>query len=491
MTEPERRPSIFFRPLFVITISILLLSAGVGGWFALEFIGKYEKKAAEFDLSKLDSVESASVIYDRYGQVFGKLFIQNREQVSLDQISPYLVDAVVAEEDNRFYEHGGVDFFGMFRALLKNTKAGRIRQGASTVTQQLARNVFDLRDRTYDRKILEIFLAMRIERSVPKNKIMELYLNRVYFGGGLYGAEAAAKGYFGKPAKDLSVGEAAMMAALLKSPNNLSPWHNLEAATSERDYVLNRMVEEHKITQQVAESAKQQPLQVLPKSSVVSQSYAIDLIRQQVQGEIGLESITSQGYRIYTTLDPTLQKSAEESLRRELAKVEEQPGYHHQTYAEYTSFLNTWKSAHTAPGSGSPPSPEYLQGAVVAVDNRTGGLLALVGGRDFSQSEYDRAFQSKRPAGTAFTPLAFTAALEKGIFPGSLFDDAPLDNRQVMIGGTTGILGEWGVERADNQYEGPIPMRRVFAMSKNAATVRVGVEAGLDSVLKLAKKAGI
>ncbi|MBV8377566.1 MAG: transglycosylase domain-containing protein, partial [Verrucomicrobia bacterium] len=141
MTEPERRPSIFFRPLFVITISILLLSAGVGGWFALEFIGKYEKKAAEFDLSKLDSVESASVIYDRYGQVFGKLFIQNREQVSLDQISPYLVDAVVAEEDNRFYEHGGVDFFGMFRALLKNTKAGRIRQGASTVTQQLARNV--------------------------------------------------------------------------------------------------------------------------------------------------------------------------------------------------------------------------------------------------------------------------------------------------------------------------------------------------------------
>src|SRR3984893_11432440 len=366
MTEPERRPPFFFRPLFVTAVLILLLLAGVSGWFVLDFIGRYEKKAAEFDLSKLDSVESASVIYDRYGQVFGKLFIQNREQVTLDQISPYLVDAVISEEDNRFYEHSGVDFLGMFRAMLKNTQAGRIRQGASTVTQQLARNIFDLRDRTYDRKILEVFLAMRIERFVPKNKVMELYLNRVYFGGGLYGAEAASKGYFGKPAKDLSPGEAAMLAALLKSPNNLSPWHNLEAATQERDFVLNRMVEGHKIPQQIADDAKQQPLQVEPKTGIVSQSYAIDLIRQQAQGQIGLESIGSQGYRIYTTLDPVLQRTAEESLQHELDKVEEQPNYQHQKYADYSNFLKTWKSTHTTPGS--PPLPEYLQGAVVAVE---------------------------------------------------------------------------------------------------------------------------
>jgi membrane peptidoglycan carboxypeptidase len=490
MSEPKRRrPPFFLRKFFVITLLILLVAVGVGAWFALDFVHRYERKAAEFDLSKLDAVESASVIYDRYGQVFGKIFIQNREQVTLDQISPYLVDAVVAEEDNRFYEHGGVDFYGIFRALIKNTQAGRIRQGASTVTQQLARNVFDLRDRTYDRKILEVFLAMRLERFVPKNKIMELYLNRVYFGGGLYGAEAASKGYFGKPAKELSVGEAAMLAALLKSPNNLSPWHNLEAATQERDFVLNRMVEERKISQQVADEARQQPLQVEPKTGIVSQSYAIDLIRQQAQGQIGLESIGSQGYRIYTSLDPVLQRTAEDSLRRELDKVEAQPDYPHQKYVDYANFLKTWKSTHTAPAS--PPVPEYLQGAVVAVDNRTGGILALVGGRDFAHSEYDRALQSKRPAGTAFTPLVFTAALEKGVFPGSLFEDSPLDNRQVMIGGTTGILGEWGVERADNQYEGAVPMRRIFAASKNSATVRVGVDAGLDSVLKLAKKAGI
>jgi 1A family penicillin-binding protein len=475
--------------MFLIPVLLLLLLGAGATWFGLDFIGRYEKEAAGFDLAKLDSVESASVIYDRYGQPFGKIFIQNREQVSLDQISHYLVDAVIAEEDSRFYEHSGVDLYGIFRALVRNTQAGRIRQGASTVTQQLARNVFDLKNRTYDRKILEVFLAMRIERSVAKNKIMELYLNRVYFGGGLYGAEAASKGYFGKPAKDLTVGEAAMLAALLKSPNNLSPWRSLEAATQERDIVLGRMVEEHKITEQVADEAKAQPLDVQPKTSIVSESYAIDLIRQQAEGQIGLESVESQGYRIYTTLDPVLQRTAEESLLNELGKVEAGPDYQHQKYADYTNFLKTWKATHT--GQGSPPTPEYLQGAVVAVDNRSGGILALVGGRDFSQSEYNRAFQSKRPAGTAFTPMVFTAALEKGVFPGSLFDDAPLDNRQVMIGGTTGILGEWGVERLDNQYEGPLPMRRIIAQSKNAATVRVGVVAGLDSILKLAKKAGI
>src|SRR6202166_4256593 len=220
MSKPERRRPFFLRPFFLITVLFLFVLAGIGAWFALDFVHRYEQKAAEFDLSKLDAVESASVIYDRYGQVFGKIFIQNREQVTLDQISPYLVDAVIAEEDNRFYEHSGVDFFGIFRALVKNTQAGRIRQGASTVTQQLARNVFDLRDRTYDRKILEVFLAMRLERFVPKNKIMELYLNRVYFGGGLYGAEAASKGDFGKPAKEITVGAAGMLAGLLESADH-------------------------------------------------------------------------------------------------------------------------------------------------------------------------------------------------------------------------------------------------------------------------------
>jgi 1A family penicillin-binding protein len=487
MTDPKNP---FYRRVWFIIAGILVLFLALtaaGVYYVV--VVRYEQKAAEFDLKKLDEIESASVVYDRYGEVYGKIFIQNREHVSIDQISPNLVNAVISAEDNRFYEHSGVDLWGIFRAAFKNTQAGRIRQGASTLTQQLARNTFDLRDRTYDRKILEVFLAMRIDKALPKSKILELYLNRVYFGGGLYGAEAAARGYFGKSAKALSIGESAMLAGLLKSPNNLSPWRSQEAAENERDFVLGRMVENHKISEQQAKEEASKPLEIRPKGKVVFQSYVIDFVREQIQEELDLESLVSGGYKIYTTIDPVLQRTAEESLQRELLQVENRSDYHHQNYGDYTEKLKNWKAIHKE--GGTPPTPEYLQGAVLAVDNRTGGILAMVGGRDYAQSEYNRTYQSKRPAGTAFTPFVFAAALSKGVFPGSLADDSALDNRQVMIGGTTGILGEWGVERAENRYEGPIPLRQVLAESKNAATVRVGNEIGLDPVLKLAKQAGI
>ncbi|MBV9490359.1 MAG: PBP1A family penicillin-binding protein [Verrucomicrobia bacterium] len=489
MTPPARRKPFYRRVWFVAFVVLLLIGLGGAAFFYFGVVARYEAKAAEFDLSKLENLESASIIYDRFGNVYSKLFIQNREQVSMDQISSHLADAVVSAEDNRFYEHSGIDFLGIFRAALKNTKSGRIRQGASTITQQLARNTFDLRDRTYDRKLLEVFLSLRIEKSVPKAKIMELYLNRVYFGGGLYGAQAASRGYFGKPAKDLTIGEAAMLAGLLKSPNNLSPWRNLEAATAERDFVLGRMVDNGKITAAQAKAEQAQPLQIRPKATLVSQSYAVDFVRQQVQNELGFESIQSEGYKVYTTIDPVLQQVAEQSLEKRLAEVEQHPGYQHQTHDQYTALLKDWRTSH--PNGTNPPAADYLQGAVLAVDSRTGEVRAMVGGRDYSQSEFNRTYQASRPPGTAFVPFVFAAALAKGVFPGSLFEDSPLDNRQVMIGGTTGILGEWGVERADNHYEGPIPMRRALAESKNGASVRVGVEAGVEAVRDLARKAGI
>jgi len=488
-SQPAVHKPFYRRIWFLSLVGLLVCLAGVGGFVYFWVIVRYENKAEEFDLAKLENLESASVIYDRYGQVYGKIFIRNREQVSLSQISPYLVAALISAEDNRFYEHRGIDFWGMVRAAFKNTAAGRIRQGASTLTQQLARNTFDLGDRTYDRKILEVFLAMRIDKALPKDKIMELYLNRVYFGGGLYGAEAAARGYFGKSAMELSIGEAAMLAGLLKSPNNLSPWKSLTAATEERNFVVGRMVENHKITQEQADQEMARPLEVRPKTSVVYESYVIDAIRQQVESELDYESLASEGYKIYTTIDPVLQRAGEGALQQQLSQVERTDGYRHQTYDQFSESLREWRAAHK--DGGVQPNPDYLQGAVLAVDNRTGGILALVGGRDYSQSEYNRAFQSKRPAGAAFIPFVYTAALAKGVFPGSLVEDSPMDNHQVMIGGASGILGEWGVERSDNQYEGPIPLRKAFALSKNAASVRVGIQAGLDSVLKLAKAAGI
>src|SRR6184192_3367762 len=194
----------------------------------------------------------------------------------------------------------------------------------------------------------------------------------------------------------------------------------------------------------------------------------------------------NEGFRIHTTIDSDLQKAAEESLRSHLDQVEKHPDYRHQTYAEYTANFRK-----TRPGASPPPAPDYLQGAVIVLDNASGGILALVGGRDFEHNQYDRALQAKRPVGTAMLPFVYATAFEQGMFPGTLVEDSPLDNRAVMIGGTTGILGEWGPESADNRYEGTINARQALVKSKNGATVRIGMEAGLDEVLQLCRTAGI
>src|SRR3984893_4639870 len=206
-------------------------------------VADVKNQAATFDLNKLEQMESASVILDRNGKIFGQIYVENRETVPYDQLPRNLVNAVVAVEDARFYQHHGYALQGIVRATLKNLTAGHVRQGASTITQQLARNSFALKAKTFRRKLLEIFLARRIEQNFDKQKIMELYLNRIYFGGGLYGAEAAARGYFGKRARDMTLEECATLAGLIKSPNRLSPWTDRATSREARDYALNRMRE--------------------------------------------------------------------------------------------------------------------------------------------------------------------------------------------------------------------------------------------------------
>lgn len=492
MWEYKPRPPFYARPWFIFTACFLaIIGIGVMGFF-LYWQGIYVKKAAEFDLNELKKMENASTIFDRNGREIGKILVENREVVPFTRISKNLVNAVIAAEDNRFYEHGGVDYMGMARAAVKNYQAGKIRQGASTVTQQLARNSFELRERTYERKIVEIYLSKRIEENFSKDQIMEYYLNRVYFGGGLYGCESAAKGYFGKAAADLSVGEAATLAGILKGPNTLSPWRNPKGAEQERNFVLGRMLELGKIDQKTFDQAKLLSFRVrAKKSSSRGQSYALDLIRQRLTADLDFETAASAGYKIYTTLDADLQRTAEESLVRELARVETTPGYSNPTLADWKAS----RKANPPAAEGAPAKPEdlpdYLQGAVYALDSRTGGILVLVGGRDYSDSQYDRATDGLRPPGTAFTPFVFAAGFQQNVFPGTLVDDSALDNRQVMIGGFTGILGEWGSERADSQYEGLIPARRAVSQGKNAATVRFGLDVGLDKVIAFAKEAGM
>lgn len=447
-----------------------------------------KSQASAFDLAKLNQMESASVILDRNGKIFGQIYVENRQTIPYEQIPQDLVNAVMAVEDSGFYQHHGYAISGIVRATLKNLTAGRVRQGASTITQQLARNSFALKGRTFRRKLVEIFLARRIEDNFNKQKIMELYLNRIYFGGGLYGAEAAARGYFGKPAREMTLEECAMLAGLIKSPNRLSPWSDKAASRDARNYALARMRDLGFIDPAKCGEAQRREIVIGNRQNAQGQNYAVDYIRQQVINAVGWDRAMNEGFKIHTTIDGDLQRVAEESLRKSLDKAEQRAGYDHQTYADYAARFKQAKSNGTA---SAQPAPDYLQGAVIGVDNETGGIRVLVGGRDFEHNQYDRALQAKRPAGTAILPFVYAAAFEQGMYPGSLVEDSPLDNRAVMIGGTTGILGEWGPESADNRYEGAMTARQALAKSKNSATVRIGMDAGLDNVLQLCRSAGI
>jgi 1A family penicillin-binding protein len=451
-------------------------------------VADLKAQARTFDLNKLEQMESASVILDRNGKIFGQIYVENRETVPYEQLSPDLINAVVAVEDAKFYQHHGYDLLGIIRAALKNVTAGHVRQGASTITQQLARNSFSLKERTFRRKLLEIFLAQRIEEQFGKQKIMELYLNRIYFGGGLYGAEAAARGYFGKSARDMSLAECATLAGLIKSPNRLSPWSDRANSREVRDYALDRMRDLGFISRERCAAARAEQIVIGSRQNAQGQTYAVDYIRQQVIAAVGWDRAMNEGFRIHTTIDVDLQKVAEDSLRAHLEAVEQHPDYNHQTYSAYAASFRKAKANGT---TSDQPAPEYLQGAVIGLNNATGDILVLVGGRDFEHNQYNRALQARRPAGTAMLPFVYAAAFEKGMYVGSLVEDSPLDNRAVMIGGTTGILGEWGPESAENRYEGAMTARQALAKSKNGASIRVGMNAGVDTVLQLCSAAGI
>lgn len=478
----------------IVWVPLAVLGAGFfAAWVTFGVLTqKYEARAEEFDLKQVSDMESASILYDRKGREFGKLFIQNRQPVPYDRLPPMLVKAVIAAEDNRFYDHDGVDYMGIFRAALTNYRKGRIAQGASTVTQQLARNSFELRERTYERKLVELYLAWRIEKNFSKKEIMEHYLNRVYFGSGFYGAEAASQGYFGKNAINMTIGQCAALAGLLKSPQALSPFNNPNDSTESRNFVLGRMRELGFITRKQYEEELASPLGTVQRTNPFKVSYAIELIRQQVIKALGFERAMNGGYRIDTTLDSDLQKAADLATREVLLQVEQQPGYSHPTFEQYRASTRKIEDAiNRGNMSVKMPEPKYLQGAALVVENTAGGILALTGGRDFKHSEYNRALQGKRPVGTAFTPFVFASAYESGIFPGEIVQDACIDNRYVMVGGETGLLGEWGVEVEDNEYEGPMTTRDAFVKGKNAAAVRLGMQVGLDAVKKTSAAAGI
>ena len=481
-----------------VSVALAILIAAAGFWF----YGSWKWKARSLDYRRLREMESASLILDRNGEIIGRIFIKNRDEKPLSELSKYLQQAVVSAEDSRFFSHHGVDYFGIARAVSRNLKARKGREGASTLTQQLARNTFTdelpSKDRSIRRKLFEMFVAWEVENRLTKEQILELYLNRVFFGSGFYGAEAAAQGYFGKNAKDLTPAESALLAGLLRSPNQLSPWRNRKACVDARNYVLYRMHELGALKDQAYQEALEEEPVIKNRKSILQESYFAAMVSGQMSKLVGLENAFSEGYRIYTTIDLSLQRKAEEALKKQLESIERRPEFKDkQTYESFDPIYRAWKKRVLAGAEEAPPKPEYVQGAAVVLDNATGAIRAIVGGRDVQHSEFNRVTQAKKPPGSVFKPIVYAAAFESGLHPWSMVQDSVMDNRKVMVGGTGGILGEWAREEANTPFEGMVTAQNALVKSKNAATVRLGMIIGtdlknsIDAVASVSKATGI
>ena len=486
----KKRTKLYQKRWFQISLLVILIGTAIGLTYGISFLNVRQAQAQLFDLNAISKLEVPSRIYDRDGIEIGQIKIEDRRPVRLEAVPYHLIQALTAVEDSRFFEHNGVDFIGIARAVILNLKAKRITQGASTITQQLAKQCYPVEFRTRDinNKIIEAFLANRIENSFTKPEILEHYLNRIYFGSGYFGIESAARGYFGKSVADINVLEAATICGLIKNPSRLSPRNNRELSLKARNHVLNRMYKEKMITESELSTFINLRIQ-LAQIKGEQNSYVQEMVRLQVIEQIGIENAGKGGLKINTTIDNETQRVAIQSLYRNLAKTENHPEFKHQTYADYQEkeispdpLALTKKKIQT---------PDYLQGAVIMIENATGGIVALVGGRNFKHSQFNRALQSKRPTGTAFKPFVYAAAFSENYFPGSIIKDSPIDNRSVAIGGSTGILGEWGSESDTVTYKGTITAREALVESKNSATVRIGKKIGRTKVVDLVQKAGI
>ena len=490
--KPKRRP--LWRRTWVRVVLLVFLLAGTIGWFSVQaYLSEFEKKAETFDLSMLGKFEQSSILFDRGGREIGRLANENRVVIPFKDMPQHLIEALVATEDSRFWDHKGVDYKGIVRAVKDSVMAGRAVSGASTITQQLARNTYGLTERTRERKLLEIKLAERIEKQFTKAEILELYLNRIPFGKGFYGIEAAAQGYFSKNAQQLTRSESAVLVGLIKSPRNYNPIASIPLSTRERNETLDRMVIRNYITADEAAKLKAEPLVIRPSETGRAAGYAQHEIEDEVEGildALGIEGITGKGYRIHTTLDASMQQAMEEGLAKRLEEAEKREDYpkDREKFADFTAKLEAHMKSRNA--GEEMPRPSYLQGAAMAVDNRTGGVLALAGGRHFGHSQYNRVFLTRRPAATAFVPFVYTAAFEDKWFPGSRVIDQRMDNTRVMLGATTGTLGELGVETFNMKHDGTTSLRKALIQGKNNCAARLGLDLGVEKVTALAKKAG-
>jgi len=436
--------------ILLVTVFFFALGAGAG----LAMLAKFgEFPSIESPAAYKPSVTSK--IYDRNNRVVGEIFIEKRTLVPYKAIPARVVNAFVAAEDANFFKHKGVDYVAIFRALLRDVVSGGYAQGASTITQQTVKSLFLTPEKSISRKLKEIILAYRIEGKLTKEEILYLYLNQIYLGDGAYGVEAAAQSYFGKDVSSLTLGEGALLAGLTQAPSRYSPRNHFDKAKARQRYVLRRMVEEAFVKQEEADAAYNTRLILAPPSSFRSKaSYFLEYVRLYLQEKYGAETVNRTELRIYTTIDDRLQEAATDALKEGVRQMEERNKY------------------------------AGLQGALVCLDPDTGGVLAMVGGVDFAASQFNRALQARRQPGSAFKPIIYGAALDKGKTVVSTTYDSPIEFERSET-------EMWKPKNYDGTFLGPIPLLEALAKSRNLATVRLLNEIGVDTAIRMAQNLGI
>ncbi len=449
-----RKLSTLFNLFLVIMVSALLVTVG----------GTATYYALTLDLPGIDALKDyrpsiASRVYDDNNELIDEFFLEDRKVIKIAEIPKIVQYAFVASEDSRFYQHTGLDIQSIFRAMLKNVGAGHIVQGGSTITQQVAKMMYLSPEKKYTRKIKEAILAYKIDKYLTKDEILNLYLNQIYLGHGTYGIESASLGYFGKNARDLKLHEAALLAGLPKAPTNYSPFLHYDKAKERQLYVLTRMMEDGYISHEEMKKAYALPLKlrpIKPKDKVAA--YFVETVRRYVQEKYGADVLYKEGLLIYTTLNLSSQKYARDAVERGLVELEDREKYQRG----------------------------LVQGALFCMDVKTGAIRAMVGGRDFNKSEFNRATQSRRQPGSAFKPLIYTAAFDKGFNPSSQFIDSPIALEDPSQQG-----GLWKPKNFDEKFLGPITMRTGLVQSRNVVTVKILQEIGVDYAVSYAMNMGI
>ncbi|GER92887.1 penicillin-binding protein [hot springs metagenome] len=541
----------------ILTALVLMLGFIAGAYLAIA------KGVPSINELKNYKPINGTKVYADDDTLLGEFKIEKGIFVPLNKIPIHMRNAVIAVEDSRFYQHKGIDYIGIGRALVKDILHASLKEGGSTITQQLAKIMFLTSEKTIQRKLREAQLAIRLEKELTKNEILELYLNRVYFGHGAYGVEMASRLYFGKSVRDITLPEAALLAGLVKAPSTYSPYNNLVKAKERQEVVLARMEEEGYIKPSERAVAKDSPIHLSSiRAGTDSYNYFLEYIRQQLEQKYGVETVYKGGLRVYTTLDKNAQIYAQKALQEGLREVDKRRGWrgpigHKENIRDddseprvsfsasvgdisigvvlsvnpkeavvkarglsgrlmladamwastiidrasgriktikdfkLTNILKKgdiiWVKIKTISGKHVTFSLEQepeVEGAVVAIEPDTGFIKALVGGFNFTKSEYNRAIYAKRQPGSAIKPIIYAAALENGYTPASIVNDEPAVYPD-------GKGGQWKPENYDHKYYGPTTLREALAYSRNVVTVKLVDSVGIDKVISFAKDIGI